>query len=59
MKEFARNLLPAAILAGFCCGAALAADLSTVGQWTNKYPRAGRILIESGFPKDRKSDSTC
>ena len=21
--------------------------------------RAGRILIESGFPKDRKSDSTC
>jgi hypothetical protein len=38
MKEFARNLLPAAILAGFCCGAAMAADLSTVGQWTNKYP---------------------
>jgi hypothetical protein len=36
MKEFARNLLPAAILAGFCCGAAMAADLSTVGQWTNK-----------------------
>jgi hypothetical protein len=34
MKEFARNLLPAAILAGFCCGAAIAADLSTV----NKYP---------------------
>ena len=38
MKEFARNLLLAAILAGFCCGAAMAADLSTVGQWTNKYP---------------------
>jgi hypothetical protein len=38
MKEFARNLLPAAILAGFCCGAAMAADLSTVGQLTNKYP---------------------
>jgi hypothetical protein len=38
MKEFARNLLQAAILAGFCCGAAMAADLSTVGQWTNKYP---------------------
>jgi hypothetical protein len=38
MKEFARNLLPAAILAGFCGGAAIAADLSTVGQWTNKYP---------------------
>jgi hypothetical protein len=38
MKEFARNLLPAAILAGLCCGAATAADLSTVGQWTNKYP---------------------
>ncbi len=23
MKDFARNLLPAAILAGFCCGAAI------------------------------------
>jgi hypothetical protein len=22
---------------GSCCGAAMAADLSTVGQWTNKY----------------------
>jgi hypothetical protein len=41
MKEFARNLLPAAILAGFCCGAAVAADLSTVGQWTNKYGQPG------------------
>jgi hypothetical protein len=38
MKEFSRNLLPAAILAGLCCGAAMASDLSTVGQWTNKYP---------------------
>jgi hypothetical protein len=38
MKEFARNLLPAAILAGLCCGATMAADLSTVGQWANKYP---------------------
>lgn len=38
MKDFARNLLPAAILGGLCCGAAMAADLSTVGQWTNKYP---------------------
>ena len=38
MKQFARNLLPAAILAGLCCGAAMAADLSTVGRWTNKYP---------------------
>ena len=37
MKEFARNLLPAAIPAGLCSGAAMAADLSTVGQWTNKY----------------------
>ena len=32
MKEFARSLLPAAILAGLCCGAAMAADLSAVGQ---------------------------
>ena len=31
-------MLPAAILAGLWCGAAMAADLSTVGQWTNKYP---------------------
>ena len=38
MKEFARNLLPAAIPAGLCCGAAMAADLSTVVQLTNKYP---------------------
>ena len=38
MSEFARGLLPTAILAGLCCGAAMAADLSTVWQWTNKYP---------------------
>ncbi len=38
MKEFARNLPLAAILADLCCGAAMATDLSTVGQWTNKYP---------------------
>jgi hypothetical protein len=23
------------------------------------FARAGRVLIESGFPKERKSDSTC
>ena len=38
MKEFARSFLPAAILAGLWCETAKAADLSTVGQWTNKYP---------------------
>ncbi|MGH6934714.1 MAG: hypothetical protein ACRED2_00775 [Methylocella sp.] len=38
MKQLARNLLPAAIVAGLCCGAAMAADLSTVGAWTGKYP---------------------
>jgi hypothetical protein len=38
MKEFLRGLLWAAILAGVCCGAAMAAGLSTVGQWSGKYP---------------------
>jgi hypothetical protein len=38
MKQFARSLLLAAIVAGLCCGAAMAADLSTVGAWTDKYP---------------------
>jgi hypothetical protein len=39
MRDFTRNMCwPAAMLAGPCCGAAMAADLSTVGRWTNKYP---------------------
>lgn len=43
MSWIVRSVLPVAMLGGLC-GAAVAADLSTVGQWLDKYPdetRAG------------------
>jgi hypothetical protein len=48
MRALVRCLLPAAILGVLCHGAAMAADLSTVGQWAGKYPAdetgAGKAL---------------
>jgi hypothetical protein len=38
MRVSARKFLPATILAGIWCGAAVAADLSTLGQWIDKNP---------------------
>ncbi len=38
MRASARKFLPATILAGIWCGAAMAADLSTIGQWIDKNP---------------------
>lgn len=38
MRGTARSLSQAAIVGGFCFGAAMAADLSSVGQWLDKYP---------------------
>jgi hypothetical protein len=38
MRAFVRSVLLAVILGGLSYGAAMAADLSTVGQWLNKYP---------------------
>ena len=38
MRASARKFLPATILAGISCGAAMAADLSTIGQWIDKNP---------------------
>jgi hypothetical protein len=35
---FARSLLPAAMIGCLCCGAAMAEDISVVGQWNGKYP---------------------
>jgi hypothetical protein len=37
MKAFVRSLLPAAMI-GCCWGAAMAEDVSVVGQWKGKYP---------------------
>ncbi|HUI20086.1 MAG TPA: hypothetical protein VLZ74_03475 [Methylocella sp.] len=38
MREFAKSLLLAALTGGLCCTAAMAEDLSVVGQWEGKYP---------------------
>jgi hypothetical protein len=38
MRASARKLLPATILASIWWGAAMAADLSTIGQWIGKNP---------------------
>lgn len=38
MKQLARSFLSTVIFAGLTFGAAKAADLSTLGQWTGKYP---------------------
>jgi hypothetical protein len=38
MRVFSGNSLWGAILASLCCGAAMAADLSTVKQWVSQYP---------------------
>jgi hypothetical protein len=38
MRVFSGNSLWGAILASLCCGAAMAADLSTVKQWVGQYP---------------------
>jgi hypothetical protein len=38
MRASARKFLPATILAGIWCGAAMAADLSTIRQWIDKNP---------------------
>ncbi|HUZ91850.1 MAG TPA: hypothetical protein VMU78_08120 [Methylocella sp.] len=38
MKLFSANALWGALLASLCCGAAMAADLSTVKQWVSQYP---------------------
>jgi hypothetical protein len=38
MKAFVRSLLPAAMIGCLCCGAAMAEDISVVGQWKGKYP---------------------
>ena len=38
MMPFVRNVLRGAFAACLCHGAAIAADLSVVGQWVGKYP---------------------
>jgi hypothetical protein len=52
MRASARKFFPATILAGIGCGAAVAADLSTVGRWIDKNP--SDKLGENYFVRSQK-----